>query len=946
MRLVVTRRAHTARRAFVDDVNRRAVERRGRRARDDRGRARGATRRTPRTSSSAMRSFLADMKRQALSSTSTNERAPPATTAWVSDFNDDASGAHGGGAFGVSGAARTSTSSTVELHPLAREWGARVSSKTVRRAFERESIDAYTSQHPLKVFCGTWNTNGKAPKEGMDVRLWLKMDDRGGFGADAADVVVVGFQEIIPLTPGNVLAVQDSAQTEMWEAVLDRALNGNAANQESTRRRGVYAKSSYERAAERTTPAPTNASWVNFEDDDAEEDDIFRAMDARNVQQLPPVPTSKGVAMYRPVAQKQLVGVYVTVWVKATLLTHITEVRVSTVSTGINLGLGVLGNKGAAAVWMKLRSTPLVFICSHLSAGSKLGDEVKRNDDYKTIVDQLAFESREGVDMSQEVYKIDDAASAIWIGDLNYRLNLPDDIVRASIAAGNISSLLAADQLNVERAAGRTFVGWHESEVTFAPTYKYRPGTNVYSGAGDADDSDIEGAQKKEEEKKRTPAWCDRILWKGDFDINLIDYGRAELTHSDHKPVYALFSLVVRELQPQKLQDLLFNLRRQLDAEEMKSQPTCEILNPIVDLGRLRYAEESSGRFTMSNTGDVPANFSLVSPVPGGPPHPAWLKVNPTRGALLPGEKCVVNIQAKIEGGRMSGPTALSGSRPTSSNALDTLVDVEPKPTAVDAILVMRLEGGRDFFVSVQGQYTPCAFGQSLETLPTAMFPPNVPQAVGTLVDYLFESTSAAPGLFRVPFDNVTTKGGIAAVSRALSGNALGGSVNLNVPGVNAYDVGQALISFFSALPERLLSNGAILTAADAVNPDSPPSKEFADALVNAHLSIKARATLRHVMTLVHRLTEECVQTGSALDVAAIISTFAKCWFPESPSMPSRSRVALVGILAGCRPSFIRAYVADSAAPTSSAFAPQWASVAAPAPTLTTQSSGNLIDFD
>jgi len=899
-----------------------------------------------------MRSFLADVKRQALQATSTtNERAPAPTTAWVSDFDDDASHASSAGGFRTAHDARSSSAATVELHPLAREWSARVSSSTVRQAFVRESIDAYTSQHPLKVFCGSWNTNGKAPKEGMDIRSWLKMDARGGFGADAADVVVVGFQEIIPLTPGNVLAVQDSAQTEMWEAVLDRALNGDAANQESTRRRGAFSESSYERAASRTSAqnvqdATPDASWVHFEDDANDDNDLFQAMDARNARpRLPAVPTMKGVAMYRPVAQKQLVGVYVTVWVKATLLTHVTEVRVSTVSTGINLGLGVLGNKGAAAVWMKLRSTPLVFICSHLSAGSKPGDEVKRNEDYKAIVDQLAFGPREGVDMSQEVYRIDDAASAIWIGDLNYRLNLPDNVVRASIEAGNISSLLAADQLNIERVAGRAFAGWHESEVTFAPTYKYRPGTNVYSGTGDTDDNDVEGAQKKEEEKKRSPAWCDRILWKGDFDINLIDYGRAELTHSDHKPVYALFSLVVRELQPQKLQDLLSNLRRQLDAEEMKSQPTCAILNPTVDLGRLRYAEESSGRFTMSNTGDVPANFSLVSPVPGGPPYPAWLNVNPTSGRLLPGEECIVNILAKIEGGRMSGPTALSGSHSTSSNALDTLVDVEPQPKAADAILVIRLENGRDFFVSVQGQYTPCVFGQSLETLPTAMFPPNVPQVVGMLVDHLFESTSAAPGLFRVPFDNVATKGGMAAVSRAVSDITRGGSVSLSVPGVNAYDVGQSLISFFSALPERLLSSSAVVTAADTVNPDLPPSKDFVDALVNTHLSIKARATLRHTTTLVHRLTEECAQTGSAPDIAAIVSTFAKCWFPESSMMPSRSRVAFVGILAGCRPSFIRAYVADAVEPTSAAFAPQWASLAAPAQTLGTTSSGNLIDF-
>ena len=34
------------------------------------------------------------------------------------------------------------------------------------------------------------------------------------------------------------------------------------------------------------------------------------------------------------------------------------------------------------------------------------------------------------------------------------------------------SSLLAADQLHVERAAGNVFKGFHEGEIVFAPTYK------------------------------------------------------------------------------------------------------------------------------------------------------------------------------------------------------------------------------------------------------------------------------------------------------------------------------------------------------------------------------------------------------------------------------------------------------------------------------------------
>ena len=138
-----------------------------------------------------------------------------------------------------------------------------------------------------------------------------------------------------------------------------------------------------------------------------------------------------------------------------------------------------------------------------------------------------------------------------WLGDLNYRLDESQkrfnfEFFHQAIQAQRCDALLPADQLSQQRAAGNVFVGFEEAPLTFPPTYKFIPGTDIYD--------------RRPDKKKRAPAWCDRVLWreaplaKGLGTASMRKVGKyaplARACPSDHVPVGALFDLEVCVKQP------------------------------------------------------------------------------------------------------------------------------------------------------------------------------------------------------------------------------------------------------------------------------------------------------------------------------------------------------------------------------------------------------------
>ncbi|XP_028802681.1 type I inositol polyphosphate 5-phosphatase 10-like [Neltuma alba] len=399
----------------------------------------------------------------------------------------------------------------------------------------------------LRVFVATWNVGGQCPDGNLDLSDFLQVRNE-------PDIYVLGFQEIVPLNAGNVLVLEDNEPAAKWLALINHSLNrpshlaskglkhtasfgGSLFFQKPTYRKlkktlrtldgkrlkGCNCVLEMERKVSKEFCFLCQESNVNLDDSSSEEDDD-------SYQTSISLPTNANMK-YSLVASKQMVGIFVCVWMKKELVQHVGHLRVCCTSRGI---MGCLGNKGCISVSLSLYQTTFCFICSHLASGEKEGDELRRNLDVIEILKNTQFARICKTSYTRMPERILDHDRIIWLGDLNYRIALSYDDAKRLVERKDWLALFDKDQLQTERETGRVFKGWKEGKIYFAPTYKYLFNSDSYYAE----------SVKVSKSKRRTPAWCDRILWRG-RGIQQRSYERKELKFSDHRPVCATFVVQV-----------------------------------------------------------------------------------------------------------------------------------------------------------------------------------------------------------------------------------------------------------------------------------------------------------------------------------------------------------------------------------------------------------------
>ena len=213
------------------------------------------------------------------------------------------------------------------------------------------------------------------------------------------------------------------------------------------------------------------------------------------------------------------------------------------------------------------------------------------------------------------------------------------------------------------------------------------------------------------------------------------------ITSSDHKPVVSIFTLVYDAVVPELKAKVHAEVARELDRAENEGRPNITILvdrhynttsksghepgsnGDAVEFGDVSFLAKQTCTLTVANTGGVPATFSFVDKpsiiekgdaASSSTPPPRWLtfrflstEVGEAGGdpldlgkdvTLEPGETATVLLQALVDDVTLA--QSLNYGR-----------------ASLEDVLVLRVAGGRDYFIPVHAQWLPTAFGRSVDEL-------------------------------------------------------------------------------------------------------------------------------------------------------------------------------------------------------------------------------------
>ncbi|KAK6118951.1 hypothetical protein DH2020_047289 [Rehmannia glutinosa] len=328
---------------------------------------------------------------------------------------------------------------------------------------------------------------------------------------------------------------------------------------------------------------------------------------------------------FERVGSRQLAALLIAIWVRKNLRTHVGDLDVAAVACGLGRAIG--GVAGVSSANQMLRG-----------ANAPAGNPDEGRPDLA------------------------EADMVVFTGDFNYRLfGITYDESRDLVSQRSFDWLREKDQLRAEMKAGKVFQGMREALIRFPPTYKFEKGK---PGLGGYDSG----------EKKRIPAWCDRVLYRDTRTAptkecslecpviaSILQYEACmEVTESDHKPVRCKLNVDIAHVDK--------SVRRQEFGKILESNETIrsnlEALRfvPETNVSTNRISLQNQDTFNLKITNRRGKRWSFTKLyVKANPPlkrmkqhpitgprashgFPRWLEVTPAAGLIRPDQVADISV--------------------------------------------------------------------------------------------------------------------------------------------------------------------------------------------------------------------------------------------------------------------------------------------------------------